>query len=232
MKKKILHILCEGQTEEGFVNGVLRSYLLARGFDAVKCIIVTTNKQKNNQGGISSFSHVKDDMNAMLHSNLDNMSEKHVFTSMFDYYGLSSDFPGYDEAKQKIDPYECVSVLEQSFSANVKDSRFIPYIQLHEFEALLFCGIDYLINMYPNSKKTCNRLTKALQLIGNPELINNNPATSPSKRIIHAIEGDKKKTYRYNKVLAGKYVTGRIGIDDLRSQCQHFNEWIESLLNA
>lgn len=232
MKMKILHILCEGQTEEGFVNSVLRPYLLVRGFDVVKCIIVTTNKQKNKHGGISSFSHVKNDMNAMLHSNLDNMSEKHIFTSMFDYYGLSTDFPGYDEAKQQKDPYVCVSMLEKSFLANVKDSRFIPYIQLHEFETLLFCGVEHLKKMYPLSKKACCRLTQALLLVGNPELINNDPSTSPSKRIIQAIEGDKKKKYKYNKTLAGRYVTERIGIDELRSQCQHFNEWIESLLHA
>ena len=60
----------------------------------------------------------------------------------------------------------------------------------------------------------------------------NAPNTSPSKRIIQAIEGDNKKKYKYNKTLAGKYVTERIGIDELRLQCQHFNEWIENLLNA
>lgn len=31
MKDKIIHVLCEGQTEQGFVEEVLRPYLQAQG---------------------------------------------------------------------------------------------------------------------------------------------------------------------------------------------------------
>ena len=55
------------------------------------------------------------------------------------------------------------------------------------------CGVEHLKKMYPLSKKACSKLTRDLMLAGNPELINNDPNTSPSKRIIQAIEGDKKK---------------------------------------
>lgn len=36
MKMKIIHVLCEGQTEQGFVNNVLKPYLIAKGIVAVK----------------------------------------------------------------------------------------------------------------------------------------------------------------------------------------------------
>ena len=36
MKMKIVHVLCEGQTEQGFVNNVLKPYLIAKGIVAVK----------------------------------------------------------------------------------------------------------------------------------------------------------------------------------------------------
>lgn len=36
MKAKIIHVLCEGQTEQGFVEEVLRPYLQAQGVAGVK----------------------------------------------------------------------------------------------------------------------------------------------------------------------------------------------------
>ena len=54
-----------------------------------------------------------------------------------------------------------------------------------------------------------------------------------SKNIfIKAIEGDKKTHYNYNKPKTGKFVTKHIGIDELRSKCKHFNEWIEKLISC
>ena len=46
MKAKIIHVLCEGQTEQGFVEEVLRPYLQAHGVAGVKSILITTNKKK------------------------------------------------------------------------------------------------------------------------------------------------------------------------------------------
>ena len=116
------------------------------------------------------------------------------------------------------------------FADEINDNRFIPYIQLHEFEALLFCGIEYIAELYPGCEKRCEQLTQALQNVGNPELINNSPHTAPSKRIIKAIEGDNKTHYNYNKPKTGRFVTEKIGIDELRSKCKHFDEWIEKLI--
>lgn len=227
MKTKILHILCEGQTEQGFVDEVLRPYLLDRGFSSVKSVLVTTNKKKNAQGGMSSYNHAKLDLDLMRLSNPDSSYESHIFTTMFDFYALPNDFPGYDETKTIDDAYSCVNVLEQSLSNAVGDIRFIPYIQLHEFEALLFCGIEHIAKIYPKCKSHCEQLSKDLQKVGNPELIDNGPTTAPSKRIIKAIEGNGK--YKYNKPTTGKLVTKEIGIDELRAKCPHFNEWIEKL---
>ena len=47
MKAKIIHILCEGQTEQGFVEEVLRPYLIDNGVTSVKSVIVSTNKKLN-----------------------------------------------------------------------------------------------------------------------------------------------------------------------------------------
>ena len=229
MKAKIIHILCEGQTEQGFVEEVLRPYLIDNGVTSVKSVIVSTNKKLNAQGGMSSYTHARTDLNLMRQSNPDSSFESHTFTTMFDLYALPCDFPGYEEADAIVEPYARVNSLEQSFANAVNDSRFIPYIQLHEFEALLFCGIEHLVKIYLKCKKPCEQLTKDLQKVGNPELIDNGPTTAPSKRIIKAIEGGNK--YKYNKPATGKSVTKEIGIDELCAKCQHFNEWIEQLIN-
>ena len=229
MKAKIIHILCEGPTEQGFVNEVLRKNKKKKGVTSVKSVIVSTNKKLNAKGGMSSYTHARTDLNIMRQLNPDSSFESHIFTTMFDFYALPNDFPGYEEAKEIVEPYARVNALEQSLSNAVNDKRFIPYIQLHEFEALLFCGIEYIAKMYPKCKSRCEQLTKELQKAGNPELIDNGPTTAPSKRIIKAIEGDNK--YKYNKPATGKSVTKEIGIDILRAKCPHFNEWIELLIN-
>ena len=228
MKAKIIHVLCEGLTEQGFVNEVLRPYLIDNGVTSVKSIIVSTNKKLNAQGGMSSYTHARTDLNLMRQSNTDSEFESHIFTTMFDLYALPNDFPGYEEANSIIEPYAHVNSLEQSLANAINDSRFIPYIQLHEFEALVFCGIDYLVKIYPKCKKSCEQLTATLQKYGNPELIDNDPTTAPSKRIIKAIEGENK--YKYNKPTTGKSVTKEIGIDELRAKCPHFNKCVDSLI--
>ena len=153
-------------------------------------------------------------------------AQSHPLLEVFNnFYALPNDFPGYEEASSIVEPYAHVNSLEQSFANAINDTRFIPYIQLHEFEALVFCGIDHLVKIYPKCKKSCKQLTTALQKSGNPELIDGGPTTAPSKRI----EGEKK--YKYNKPATGKSVTKEVGIDELRAKCQHFNDWIETLID-
>lgn len=231
MKAKIIHVLCEGQTEQGFVEEVLRPYLQDRGITGVKSILITTNKKKNARGGMLTYKDAERDINLLRLTKQDNEYECHLFTTMFDLYALPDDFPGFSEASTIYDSYVRVKVLEKSFSEATSEKRFVPYIQLHEFEALLFCGISHLSKLYPGCEKRCEQLTKDLQKVGNPELIDNGPTTAPSKRIIKAIEGEKRTHYNYNKPATGKAITKEIGIDELRAKCPHFNEWIEKLLN-
>lgn len=231
MKAKIIHILCEGQTEQGFVEEVLRPYLQDKGIKGIKSTLIETNKKKNARGGLLSYNHALTDLRLLQRTKIDGDFERHIFTTMFDFYALPDDFPGFEKIKTIRDPYLKVSNLEKDFADEINDNRFIPYIQLHEFESLLFCGIEYIAELYPGCEKRCKQLTQALQNVGNPELINNSPHTAPSKRIIKAIEGDNKTHYNYNKPTTGKIVTGKIGIDMLREKCKHFNEWIEKLIS-
>ena len=66
MKMKIIHVLCEGQTEQGFVNNVLKPYLIAKGIAAVKSVLVCTSRKANACGGLVSFPKVENDLNIMM----------------------------------------------------------------------------------------------------------------------------------------------------------------------
>lgn len=233
MKDKIIHVLCEGQTEQGFVEEVLRPYLQKQGVKSVKGILITTNKKKNARGGMLSYNHAVTDIGLLRQTKKDDEYARHIFTTMFDLYALPNDFPGYAVAQTIGDPYVRVNSLEADFAKDINDGRFIPYIQLHEFEALLFCGIAHIAKYYPGCDKRCKQLgNDLLDAGGNPELINNGPSTAPSKRIIKAIEGDKKTHYNYNKPVTGKNVAKEIGIETLRAKCRHFNDWIEKLIKS
>jgi hypothetical protein len=151
---------------------------------------------------------------------------------MFDMYALPTDFPGYKESHTIADRYKRVASFEAALAKAVGSDRFIPYIQLHEYEALVFCGLDNLTELYKGTEKNIEKLKDELAAIGNPELINDNPSTAPSKRIINAIEKNTRTHYNYDKPKAGRFVAEKVGIENLRFQCRHFNEWIEKLIEC
>lgn len=114
--------------------------------------------------------------------------------------------------------------------AEVNNYRFIPYIELHEFEALVLCNPTKLQEEYPVSAKSIEKMDAQWhkEFGNNPEAVNTKLATSPSHRIISALQ----EHYQYDKVKSGTSVTGDIGIDTLRAMCRHFDEWIGRLLDA
>jgi hypothetical protein len=225
MNQIILNILCEGQTEERFVNDVLKSYL--KNFDiVVKPIILQTSKKKKTKGGMFSYTQAKNDLELLFKQHAKKIFEEHYYTTMFDLYALPDDFPGYSDAKKLSDCYKEVEILEQSFAREISFYKFIPYIQLHEFEALVFCGLEHLLIDYPDMGSQVKNLQKVVgQHANNTEKINNSPETAPSKRIIKEFESK----HHYDKPKSGAFVTGKVGIEVLKSKCIHFKEWIEKL---
>lgn len=225
MKNIILHILCEGQTEERFVKKILSPYLNPLGIYP-KPVLLLTSKKQNAHGGLISFAKAKQDMEILFRTKNDNDVECNIFTTMFDYYALPNDFPGYEEAHRIMDVRERIKFIEKEFQEVWNNAKFIPYIQLHEFEALLFTDILKLAEEYPNSRTQINKLNEQVsKVFKDPELIDNGPDTAPSKRIKKAVSGH----YEYNKVKSGTSVAQRIGIEIILQTCQHFREWVEKI---
>jgi len=142
---------------------------------------------------------------------------------MIDLYGLPTDFPGQAEALTTQDPYEKVKILESKLKAEIGDERFIPYIQLHEFEAMVFSNPGMIRLEYFDREKEISKLNVMLQDKGdNPELINDSVLNAPSKRIESLIP-------EYDKVNSGVLILKAIGVDHIRSKCRHFNERLVKL---
>ena len=146
------------------------------------------------------------------------------FTTMFDLYQLPNDFPGYEDAALHADPYLRVEALEDALANDISDPRLIPYIQLHEFEALLLSDPGKLKSQFDGSADAIARLATMAARFPSPEHINDGSTTAPSKRIISALP-----EYDGRKASAGPIVAEKIGLPTLRSKCAHFAEWLGKL---
>jgi hypothetical protein len=106
-------------------------------------------------------------------------------------------------------------------SSGFDPKRFVPYVQLHEFEALLFCGPKELseVLQVPAHESKFREIVKNS---GEPEAIDDNPNTAPSKRIVALAP-------HFRKMLHGSLTTKRIGIERIRRGCRHFADWLAKL---
>ena len=114
---------------------------------------------------------------------------------------------------------------KRAFAAEIGDDRrFVPYLQLHEFEALLFVDVDRLLIEFPSSGAAVAKLRESVWDFSSPELIDDGSETAPSKRIISAIPD-----YKGRKVSAGPRIAGEIGLARIREKCRHFGTWLSRL---
>ncbi|HGS5126202.1 TPA: DUF4276 family protein [Vibrio parahaemolyticus] len=149
-------------------------------------------------------------------------------TTFFDFYGLPESFPG----KNAVDANASVAVkaqtLQNAFAEKLTEKiganamrRFIPYVQMYEFEALLFSDP---IKMAQGMDRV--ELEKVFTEIANsfdsPEHINNSPQTAPSKRI-------EKHIFGYEKPLLGTLAALEVGLETMREKCPLFDTWLKNI---
>ena len=216
-----LNFVVEGPIERRFVENTLRPHLADRSiWVAARCVETSRSRGRKYSGGIRNYAKAKRDIERWLRE--DQTSDAR-FTTMFDLYALPGDFPGYDDTGQEHDPYARVQLLENALGEDISDWRFLPYLQLHEFEALLFSDPEKLQERFERHSTGIRRLVEVAEQ-SNPELINNGNETAPSKRIIREIP-----EYESAKASSGPIVAERIGLPSLRMSCQHFAERIGKL---
>jgi hypothetical protein len=215
-----LNFIVEGQTEETFVRDVLAERLAMHGVYAVaRCVETSRTRLKIFKGGMSSYGRAKGDIVRWLKED-----RNAYLTTMFDLYGLPDDFPNMAKTASEKDPHKKVQLIENGIAADIDDQRLIPYIQVHEFEALLFCA-PVITDAALGAPPALSRLKELQAIVGafpSPEHIDEGASTAPSKRIVQLYKA-------YRKQVFGPLITKRTGLDTLRQQCPHFNDWVSKL---
>ncbi len=223
-----LHVLVEGQTEEGFVNRILGPDLAASGV-FVDAHRITTGRRHGeiHRGGFVQYDHLARDLSLWMKQD---QSKDSWFTTMVDFYRLPTDFPGLAGLSQHLPTAGRIRRLEAALADDVAQrlnslpvcSRFIPYIQLHEFEALLFSAPTAFVEAFPDDEGLVKGVTAIRNQFATPEDIDEGPTTTPSKRILNLVRD-------YQKPVAGLLIAERIGLAVMRSACPHFDEWLTRL---
>jgi hypothetical protein len=217
---KRLIIVVEGDTEKEFINKVLSPYLYSKGLLSIDCF-----KIKHSKGGLTKYQHLKTDLiNCVYQGNV-------LVSTLIDFYALPKDFPKYEEAKTIVNKANRLAFLEKAIVEDLEAEKgqafpnLLPYIQLHEFEALVFSSIDAIKSLYSTEDAKFNELEKIIAAYPNPEDINESPQTAPSKRLKNdqLIRG-------YNKVNDGIMIIKEAGIDTVIEKCPRFKSWVETLI--
>lgn len=212
---KRLYIEVEGQTEEEFVAKVLAPHLLGQGIFCVTPVAI--HRGRGARGGMVSYEPLKGDILRLLRD-----GDAPIVSTLIDFFRCP-DTPGKEVWNKASNHQQEVELREQEIGRDIGSRRFIPYIQLHEFEALLFSsdvGFNGLFTL-----KEADELSKIVEGYPNPEEINSSPEGAPSKRILAIVP-------TYDKVLHGDLIAGAIGIRTILERCPRFRAWVEHLISA
>ena len=225
MTRLIVHV--EGQTEETFVNEVLAPHLNGFGLTSVSARLMGNARQRSRRGGVRAWRDVQRDIVRHLRND-----QECIATTMVDYYGMPMAgrraWPGRSEAaerefRHKVSTIEdgLSAAIRQTMGAGFQEGRFIPYVMMHEFEAMLFSdcerfgeGID--------RPELAPRFQEIRDQFDSPEEIDDSPVTAPSRRIVELVP-------RYQKPLMGNLAALEIGLEAIRTECPNFQTWLERL---
>jgi hypothetical protein len=219
-----LYVFAEGPTELAFADTVLKPHLAKCSVYLQGPVLIAHARKKGrvHRGGGRKYVPMKNDILRFL------AQEKGgdvFFTTMIDLYAIPAEFPGLAEAeKLRHLPNKRVEALEKAFAIDIGDRRFVPYIQLHEYEAYLFSDVARFGYFYDHHEKQIAALKAVADGYATPEMIDDGQHTAPSKRIIAELPD-----YEDAKAAVGPQVAELIGLEVIRSKCPHFGEWLSRL---
>ena len=195
-----LGIVAEGQTEVEFVRRVLAKSLRHAGVEPMAIPLrgnVSVQRLSNNmQCAFWSFDAV---------------------TSLVDFYGFRGKGEATVAALEGRIRQQVYSRIHRDWDAR----RVLPYVQKHEFEALLFADVAAFSAINAPSD-AIDKLHTVQSKFATPEDIDDDPATVPSKRIAAIVP-------HYHKVRDGADVAAAVGLPAMRAACPGFNAWLARL---
>ena len=215
----------EGRTEDNFVRSSLRDHLWGFGLASSSTIVgkakaaARGNSGRGVRGGGCYADWEKDIRNCLK----DNPSRDFRLTTLFDLYGLPDDFPMRNRIASDNSQAERCDRLQLLLADKINDWRFIPYIQLHEFEALVMACLPFLESLYDNHEQLNGLASLQIEVASlQPEEINDSSDTAPSKRLLRHIPD-------YRKATDGPDAIYSAGLALVRTRCPRFDAWIKRL---
>ena len=196
-----LAVSVEGQTEEEFVKSVLHEHLRPLGVAPEPVLI----------GGSVTVRRLAFDM-ALLYQSHDSV------TSLVDFYGFQRKGGRSVEALET----HLRERIGERVGAGWDETRVFPYVQMHEFEGLLFSDVEVFATQVDFPRDCVAALRVVREQFATPEDINDNHETAPSRRIASVIP-------RYDKRLHGPILAEEIGLDGIRAVCPRFDAWVRRL---
>ncbi len=193
-----LGISVEGKTERNFVSTVLKPHLEQFGVTVVA----------SPMHGNISLDRVKHELKSFVHG--------------FDHVSTFYDYYKFVRAKGRT-----VSELETAMLEGLEQSlksKITPYIQMYEFEALLFAVPDKVTELLRGKEKQTNLIRDAVKECGSPEAVNKEFDTKPSARLGRIFPG-----YENQKDLFGAQILREAGLATVREGCPRFSVWITQL---
>lgn len=228
MSRPRLLVEVEGPTEEEFVKNVLCPHLLDRGYERVDARILGNARMRSRRGGITSWPSASRDILGHLHED-----PGRIVTTLVDYYALPASqnggWPGRKQAAGLMGTIKRAQAVEEALLIDISrrmnktfdPRRFVPFVAMHEFEALLFSDCDRLAASL-GEPRLAPQFSAIRAAFTTPEDINDSPTTAPSKRIISLFES-------YQKPFHGVVAILEIGLDKVRAECPHFDRWLRRL---
>lgn len=225
MPRLLIHV--EGETEETFVNEILAPHLCGVGYHKVGARLVGNSRKRDRRGGIIGWPAVRKDIIKHLKEDAECLT-----TTMVDYYALpkvkSGAWPGRADAGNRPFPQKAATVekalladLSERLGDQFDPRRFLPFVMMHEFEGLLFSDCQkFAVGI--GRPDLSDDFQAVRDQFSSPEEINDSPITAPSKRVETLVPG-------YEKPLLGALAILEIGLERIRNECPHFNEWISRL---
>ena len=206
-----LAISVEGQSEYEFCREVLQPHLHNYNVYAEAKIVLTKRNISgpNEKGGSISIDRITNEIRPLLYS-------FDYVTTLYDFYGFKG-----KKAGETAD-----NICEKISDTFENSPKLIPYLQVYEFDTLLFSSPDKVGRLF-NSTQITARLSEIVNSCGGVENINDNPITAPSKRL--GIIFKEELNERYHKTFHGPLSLLEIGLPSIREACPRFNGWLSRL---
>jgi len=217
---KRLFIYCEGQTEEMFVERLLRNHLAHHGVKVERPELCATSLDPQGQrGGFVNWDAIEFDLKQTFADDLDPNLR---FTTLLDVYRMPPKLLTMSGFTGPVTTPADVETVEKTIEDVFSESRFKAYLQRHELEALLLADTDALERVFHRDTAGLQTMRTDIAGFANAEDINHGPTTHPAARLAAAVDG-----YEDLKASNAYFVLAEAGLETVRAKCPRFDEWLK-----